>query len=182
MGAEIAHWWTKVLLGQTSQPHPVLGDALRVRLRNGVLHLTGELASDEERRRLIREARQFVGRGLDDVDARRLHVKRRDDVRGVLDQTLIAAFANPEVAEYALAFIREHSRVKLKEAAVVKSDRDPALDRIGEFAADARKALAEGDGVLIMRVDEADAFEARELLDEDIRSLWTMAMPPRPAT
>jgi hypothetical protein len=113
---------------------------------------------------------------------RRLHVKRRDDVHGVLDQTLIAAFANLEVAEYALAFIREHSRVKLQEAAVVKSDLDPALDRIGEFAADARKALAEGDGILIMRVDETDAFEARELLDEDIRSLWTMAMPPRPAT
>ena len=178
---EIALWWTKVLLGQTGQPHAVLGDALRVRLRNGVLHLSGELATEEERRRLIREARQYVGRGLDDVDASRLRVKRRDDARGILDQTLVAAFANPELAEHALDFIREHSRVELKESAVVKSDRDPMLDRIGEFAADARKALALGNGILTLRVDEADAFEARELLDEDTRSRWTMTMPPRPA-
>ena len=181
VAGEIALWWTKVLLGQTGQPHPILGDALRVRLRNGVLHLSGELATEEERRRVIREARQYVGRGLDDVDASRLRVKRRDDARGILDQTLVAAFANPELAEHALDFIREHSRVELKESAVVKSDRDPMLDRIGEFAADARKALALGNGILTLRVDEADAFEARELLDEDTRSRWTMTMPPRPA-
>jgi hypothetical protein len=34
---------------------------------------------------------------------------------------------------------------------------------------------------LIVRVDEIDAFEARELLDEDMRSLWTHVMPPVPS-
>ena len=61
------------------------------------------------------------------------------------------------------------------------SDRDVALDRLQDFAADVRTALEAGNGVLIIRVDEADAFEARELLDEDTRSLWTMATPPVPA-
>jgi hypothetical protein len=45
-----------------------------------------------------------------------------------------------------------------------------------------RKALDAGNGVLIIRVDEAEAFEARDLLDEDTRSLWTMATPPVPAS
>lgn len=170
-----------MLVGQTDQPHPVFRDAVRVRLRGGVLHLSGELDSDEERRRLVREASLFIGGGLDDVDARRLVVKRREDVRGLLDQTLVAAFANPELAEYALAFIRDNGRVQPKSAVVVRSERDPALARIGHLAANARKALAAGNGVVVMEVDEVDAFEARELLDEDTRSLWTKTMPPVPA-
>ena len=151
---------------------PKFAQALPLQRRQRVLEILRSAARKEKQR---------AGRGLDDVDASRLRVKRRDDARGILDQTLVAAFANPELAEHALDFIREHSRVELKESAVVKSDRDPMLDRIGEFAADARKALALGNGILTLRVDEADAFEARELLDEDTRSRWTMTMPPRPA-
>jgi hypothetical protein len=100
--------------------------------------------------------------------------------RGILDQTIIAAFASPALAEHALAFMHEHGRLKPKEVAVVKSARDPVLNRIGEFAVDVRKALAGGNGILMVWLDEIDAFEARELLDEDTRSRWTVAMPPVP--
>jgi hypothetical protein len=177
----VAQWWTKVLAGQTDAPHPVYGETVRVRFHGGVLRLSGEVASDQQRQGIIDEARRYVGRGLDDVDARRLIVKRSDGMRGVLDQTIIAAFPNPDVAERALTLIREDSRMKLKEAHVVKTEGDPALDRLGEFAKDVRKALAAGHCALIVRVDEIDAFEARELLDEDMRSLWTLAMPPVPS-
>jgi hypothetical protein len=177
----VDQWWTKVLAGQTDAPHPVYGETVRVRLHGGVLRLSGEVASDQQRQSIIGEARRYVGRGLDDVDARRLIVKRPDGMRGVLDQTIIAAFPNPDVAERALTLIREDSRIELKDAHVVKADRDPALDRLGEFAKDVRKALAAGHCALIVRVDEIDAFEARELLDEDMRSLWTLAMPPVPS-
>lgn len=154
---------------------------MRARLHGGVLHLVGELVSDQERQKLIREARQFVGRGLDDVDARRLRVKRPDSPREVLDQTIIAAYPNADLAEYALEFLREHSRVTPKEAQVLRSDGGPKLERLGDFAQNVSKALDAGNGVLIIRVDEADAFEAREMLDEDTRSLWTVATPPVPA-
>jgi len=170
-----------VLAGRADHPHPVYGDAVHVRLHGGVLHLSGELASGDDRQTVIREAMQYVGRGLDDVDARRLRVRRPDSPRGVLDQTIISAYPNPDLAEYALGLLREHSPVAPKEAQVLASDRDAALDRLQDFAADVRKALEAGNGVLIIRVDEADAFEARELLDEDTRSLWTMATPPVPA-
>jgi hypothetical protein len=108
-------------------------------------------------------------------------VKRPHGTRGILDQTLIAAFPNHALAGHALKFLREHSRVALKEAETVDSERDQVLDRLGEFAYTARKALADGKGIVIVRVDEPDAFEARELLDEDTRSQWTLAMPPVPA-
>jgi hypothetical protein len=62
----------------------------------------------------------------------------------------------------------------------VRNDRDAPLDRIGEFAADVRTGLAAGYGVIVVRVDETDAFEARELMDEDTRSLWTLVTPPVP--
>ena len=178
---QLADWWTRVLVGQTELPHPVYGDALDLKLRGGILHIVGELASDRERQSFIREARSHVGRGLDDVDARRLVVKRPHGTPGILDQTLIAAFPNKALAEHAVKFLRDHSRVKLKEAETVKSDKDKVFDRLGEFAPTVRKALAEGKGIVIVRVDEPDAFEARELLDEDTRSQWTLAMPPVPA-
>jgi hypothetical protein len=178
---QVVDWWTRVLVGQTELPHPLYGDALDLKLRGGVLHVVGELASDGERQSFMREARSYVGRGLDDVDAKRLVVKRSHGTPGILDQTLIAAFPNQALAEHALKFMREHSRVKLKEAEVVKSGKDKALERLAQFAPTVRKALADGKGVVIVRVDEPDAFEARELLDEDTRSKWTLAMPPVPA-
>lgn len=101
--------------------------------------------------------------------------------RGILDQTIIAAFANPALAEQARKSLREHGRLNPKELLVVKSGRDPVLNRIGDFAVDVRKALADGNGIVMVRLDELDAFEARELLDEDMRSLWTVGTPPVPA-
>lgn len=166
------------MVGHTDDSHPVYGDSVRARLHGGVLHLLGELVSDQERQKLISEARQFVGRGLEDVDARRLRVKRPDSPRGVLDQTIIAAYPNADIAEYALGFLRGHSRVTPKEAQVLRSDDVPKLDRLGDFAPDVCKALDAGYSVLIIRVDEADAFEAREMLDEDTRSLLTVVTPP----
>jgi hypothetical protein len=102
-------------------------------------------------------------------------------VRGLLDQTIIAAFASPALAEDARKSLREHGRLNPKELVVVKSARDEALNRIGEFAVDVRNALAKGNGILMVRLDEIDAFEARELVDEDMRSLWTVGTPPVPA-
>jgi hypothetical protein len=178
---QVTDWWTNVLVGRPGQPHPIHGDVIDAKLRGGVLHLSGELATNDERQSLIREARRYVGRGVDDVDVRRLAVKRRAYASGILDQAIIAAFANPALAEHALMFLREHGRLKLKELVVVNSDRDPVLNRIGELAADVRKALSSGHGIVMVRLDETDAFEALALLDEETHSLWTVAMPPVPA-
>jgi hypothetical protein len=178
---QIEAWWTRVLVGQPSQAHPLYEDVVDVKLHGGVLHLSGELKSPQEREELIGEAHRYLGRGIDDVDARRLTVRRQDQRRGLLDQSIVAAFPNPAVADHALVFLRQHRRLSPKEAGTLTSGDEQLLESIGDFAADARKALTTGHGVLIARVDETDAFEARELLDEDTRSIWTLVTPPVPA-
>lgn len=178
---QVAEWWTRALVGLERQPHPFYGEAVEAKLHGGVLRLSGALDSARERHELISEAQGYVGRGIDDVDARRLIVKPRDQQRGLLDQTIMAAYANPALASYARTFLGDHRRLKPKELDVVTADRDPRLERIGELARGVRKAMAAGQGIVLVRVDEVDAFEARELLDEDTCSLWTLAMPPVPA-
>jgi len=63
----------------------------------------------------------------------------------------------------------------------------PALGRVAAdlvrpfvraFARAARKALDSGQALLILTVDETEAFRVRELLEEDTRSEWTVAAPP----
>ncbi|HYT11743.1 MAG TPA: hypothetical protein VEL12_03055 [Candidatus Nitrosopolaris sp.] len=178
---QIESWWTSVLVGQPSPAHPLYGDAVDVKLHAGVLHVSGELKSPREREEVIAEAHRYLGRGIDDIDARRLTVRRHDQRRGLLDQTIVAAFPNRSVAEHALAFLRQQRRLRPKATCTLTSGDEQVLESIGAFAADARKALTSGHGVLIARVDETDAFEARELLDEDTRSIWTLVTPPVPA-
>ena len=178
---QIESWWTTVMVGQPGQPHPLYGDAVDVKQHGGILHLSGELESLRDRQELIAEAHRYLARGIADVDARRLKVKRHDQRRGLYDQTIIAAFSNRAVANHALTFLRQHRRLRAKAAGIVMSGGDPLLESVGEFATDVRKALSSGHGILLARVDETDAFEARELLDEDTRSIWTMVTPPVPA-
>jgi hypothetical protein len=103
------------------------------------------------------------------------------NARENLDQTIIAAFASLAQAEHARKSLRGHGRLAPKQLVVVKSGQDPVLNQIGEFAVDVRKALADGNAIVIVRLDESDAFEALEHLDQDTRSRWTVAMPPVPA-
>jgi hypothetical protein len=170
-----------VIVGHPGESHPIHGDALRVRLRHGVLQLSGEVASNEERQKVIAEARRHVRRGVDDVDARRLRVARRDEQAGLLEQRLIAAFPSRQIAEYALDYVLEHSRVKPKVNVIVESAQDKKLEQLGEFGRDAKAALEAGNSLLILCVDETEAFEVRELLDEETGSSWTITLPPYPS-
>jgi hypothetical protein len=169
-----------VIVGHQVESHPIHGDALKVKVRRGVLQLSGEVASNMERQRVIAEARRHVRRGVDDVDARRLRVAKHDEQAGLLEQRLIAAFPSREIAEYALDYVLEHSRVKPKEKAIVESVQDRKLEQLGEFARDAKAALEAGNSLLVLCVDETEAFEVRELLDEETGSSWTITLPPSP--
>src|SRR5258705_1742118 len=110
----VKEWWVDLMAGASDRPHPMFGERLRARLHGGVLHLSGEVASQRERKAVINEAAGFVGRGVDDVDARRLRVSRRKDTRGLYDQRIIAAFPNRKLAEFARAFLAEHGSVEPK--------------------------------------------------------------------
>jgi hypothetical protein len=176
-------WWASILAGQIDDPHPIYGADIDVAFKGGLLRLSGVLPSADDRKRVLAEAREFVGHGIDDVDAKHLTVAKREEKSGILDQTLIAAFPNREVAEYASEYLLRSRRVEPKQLEILDSGKeDKARKLLPEaFLDDVHRAFEAREAVVILTVDETSAFKARELLDEETRSLWTIATPPIPA-
>jgi hypothetical protein len=174
-------WFDTVLAGEADEPHPVYGDRVEVKFTDGLMTLSGELDSERERDELVRQARQRIGSGLRAIDADKLRVAHRPEKRGVLYQTIIAAFDGPDVADLVRNFVIQRSPRTPMLQEVVKAGE---VDRIrqllpADFVPDAQKALKKNAALLILRVDETDAFDVRRLLEEDTRSTWTIALPPQ---
>jgi hypothetical protein len=124
-----------------------------------------------------------VGRGVEKINARHLTVAKSREKAGILEQTLIAAFPNREVAEYARRYLVDSRRVEPKQLDILDSHQGEAKARQllpPAFLSDVQRAFKAGDAVLLLRVDETSAFKVRELLAEETRSLWTIATPPTP--
>lgn len=168
-----------MLAGETSARHPIHGDELKVRFTDGKLVLAGEVPSKRDRDELVREARARIGNGLTEYDAGALKIRPRGERGGILSQTLLAAFEHRDVAELGLKFLLEHARSKPLRAQVI--DRQADLNRVlpAELIEEAKKQLERGRTLVMVDVDETEAFRARSLLEEDTRSRWTIAAPPR---
>ncbi len=172
-------WWATVLAGDVSEPHPVFGD-VKVQLHGSRLRLSGELESDAERNDLADQARQRIGHGIDGVDVSGLKITSRKEKAGILEQTLGSAFPSRDAAEFARDFVIKHSRVVPKQSEIVDGHHADIRKLVpADFARAARRALDSGQALLILTVDETEAFRVRELLEEDTRSAWTVAAPPQ---
>jgi hypothetical protein len=173
-------WWASVLAGDVYEPHPIHRE-VKVRLHRGLLRLSGELDSAQDRDELVRQARQHIGHGIDHVDVSSLQVASRQEKPGILEQTLISAFPGREAAEYARDFVLKHSRVVPKQSEIMDAQSADKLRRLlpEAYARHTRKAIDSGHALLILRVDETEALKVREVLEEDTRSEWTVAMPPQ---
>ncbi|HSP10308.1 MAG TPA: hypothetical protein VLU92_12020 [Candidatus Dormibacteraeota bacterium] len=176
-------WWTTVLAGEANEPHPIHRDGLVVRLDGGTLKLSGEVQTTRDRDELIKQARAQVGRGINEVDSSGLGVMAAKEKAGVLEQVLVAAFPNHATAELALKFVLERSRTVPKQQEVISSGESASgLKVVPEgFEAEVRAHLDKGRAVLVLRVDETEAYRVRGLLEEDTRSVWTVAAPPQVA-
>jgi hypothetical protein len=179
----VQSWWTAVLAGQVDDPHPVYGPDVDVAFHGGVLRLSGELPSAKDRQNLLDEAHAYVGRGIESVDAKHLRVANHNEKPGVLEQTLIAAFANRDVAEFAARYLVKNRRAEPKQMEVVDAKEESKARQLvpADFMSEVQKAFKAGDAVLVMRIDETSAYRVRELLAEETRSRWTVATPPVPA-
>lgn len=175
-------WWAAVLAGLVDDSHPIYGADLDVAFKGGVLRLSGELPSEADKKELLNEARGFVGRGVEEIDAKHLTVVKRREKAGILEQTLIAAFPNRDVAEYARKYLVDSRRVEPKQLEILDSRNEAKARKLlpPAFISDVQKAFKAGEAVLLLRVDETSAFKVRELLAEETRSLWTIATPPTP--
>jgi hypothetical protein len=173
-------WWNAVLAGGVDEPHPVHADDLKVSIRHGALRLLGTLPTEDDKNELLTRGRDFVGHGIDRIDARRLKVAKPKEKPGILEQTLIATFRNRAVAELARKYLVEIRRLKAKQLEILgRGQEDEARRLVPEgFVSDIGKALGAGQAVLVVRVDETEAFKVREMLAEDTRSRQTVATPP----
>ncbi|MEA2656179.1 MAG: hypothetical protein QOI23_1544 [Chloroflexota bacterium] len=180
VSAAIDAWWDAILAGRVDEHHPVHGDDLKVGIKHNVLRLAGALPSEEDRRELLDKAESYVGHGIDQVDAKHLKVVERKEKPGILEQTLIAAFRNRDVAEVARKYLVEIRRVKAKQIEILDSGQEDQVRRLvpEAFLDNVRRSFEAGEAVLYLRVDETDAFKVRELLAEDTRSIRTVATPP----
>ena len=171
-----------MLAGAVDTTHPIHGDALKVKLAEGRLVLSGEVASERDRDQLLREARERVGNGLQEYDVKGLRVRPKDEKRGVLRQTIAAAYRHRDTAELARDFFLEHTGTKPIRAAIVDGHAKLRDAIPAELIDDARKQVGRGRTLLVVDVDETEAFRARSLLEEDTRSVWTNVAPPRALT
>lgn len=179
--ARVAAWWDSVLAGEDDDPHPIYGDQVKARVAHGRLVLTGYLDQERDREELVRQARDRAGRGFRTVEPSGLKVADQLERSGLLDQTLVAAFDDTETADLASKFVLERSRVTPKEQHIIEAGQASRIDDVvpREFVSDLQKMLDRGKALLILRVDETEAFKVRGLLEEDARSTWTIATPPR---
>jgi hypothetical protein len=180
-------WWTQVLAGQVDQAHPVQGANLKARLDGDTLVISGTVPSEADRRQIDDEVAHLRGHGVDAV-RNELKVEPRGDERpGLLVQTLIGTFETAEQAGFAEGYLQGHAHVDPQHMLVIAADADEAAHTAlravlpEAYQEKVKQALAAGRSVLIFTVDETEAFQARELLDEETRSLQTIVLPPEPA-
>lgn len=176
-------WWDNVLAGGTSEAHPVHGDRVHARVRNGRLEVSGRLEQPRDVEQVADQARMRAGHGVAEVDTSGLRVADRHERPALYDQTLVAAYPDRATAELAKRLIDEHARVRPESHAIVDRTNISQLRDVLPPAHldDARRRIDRGEALLVLRVDETRAYTVRSLMEEETRSVWTTATPPEPA-
>ena len=181
-------WWTSVLAGQIDAPHPVHGANLKARIEDDTLVVSGAVPSEEDLQAVTAETEHLKGHGITGVRNELEVVPVVTDQGGLLSQTLVGIFENGQSAGFAEGYLREHAHVREQLMKLITSgeqaDGRAALQAVlpEAFWEDATKALDDGQALLIVTVDETEAFKTRELLDEETRSLRTLILPPEAAS
>lgn len=181
-------WWTEALAGQAVQSHPVHGTNVRAHLEGRTLVLSGRVPSERDHLEVTREAQHLKrGHGIRDIRDE-LVVERTDAEReGLLIQTLMSIFETEEQAGFAAGYLEGHAAFTAEMIHVLTPDhREHAVAVLhallpDAFWRDAEEELRAGRALLVVTVDEVDAFTARELLAEETPSLRTVVLPPEPA-
>jgi hypothetical protein len=173
-------WWAGLIAGQADQPHPVHGPDLEARLTDGVLTLKGTVAQPADIDVLLAQARRFEGRYITKID-NQLSVAENGEKPGRLVQTLISTYESPEQARFAAEFLRDHLHDALVGLHLVEPGQSVSELLPEDYWMEAEEALDEGRTLLVYTVDETAAFAARQLVEEETRSLSTFALPPQPA-
>jgi hypothetical protein len=149
--------------------------------------IRGTVPTAGDRAEIEREVAHLKGHGIAHMRDRLRVLFVERETRGLLSQTLIGAFATQEQTGFAEGYLEGHAYVKPRWMKVIAADgagepRATVHALLPEaFWEDAERLLREGRTLLVAAVDEVDAFAARELLDEETRSVETPVLPLEPA-
>jgi hypothetical protein len=175
-------WWVAVLAGPVDEPYPVPGAEITATLDGDTLKVAGTLPTEEDRRALQEDVRALRAAGVARVELDLAVVPEAAErpATGGWRQTLVATFESAGQAHFAADWLRGQGQLQSAELHLVDPEAPDTLRGLlpAEYVDDVLSDLAAGRAVLIVTVDEADAFQARELLDEDTRSLQTVVLPP----
>jgi hypothetical protein len=180
-------WWTSVLAGQVDAAHPIHGSNLKTRIDGDTLIVSGTVATEGDRSSIAAETEHLKGHGIRNVRNEVEVLPEVTDEAGLLSQTLVGVFESPELAGFAKDYLEGHAHVRPLLLQVIAPR--PAENGRAEVRAvlpeafwkDAEKALEAEQVLLIVSVDETEAFEARRLLAEETPSLQTLVLPPEAA-
>lgn len=180
----IRAWWLAAVAGQVDQSYPIHGTDLTTRVEDDTLVISGTVPSKGDLREIERETQHLIGHGVAHIRNDLKVVPQTSDARGLLAQTLLATYASAEQAGYAAGYLEGHATLKPLLFRLIPPD-DPARARAQLRAAlpcaywrEAESALGAGQALLLVMVDELDAFTARELLEEETSSLNVLILPP----
>jgi hypothetical protein len=171
-------WWLEVLSGERGRDHPIYGPSLRAKLRGDVLEVSGVVESREAEEKLRAEMLALVEGGISQVRFKVAVVEARGD-RGVLKQTIMAFFTNAAQSRMAERYLEGHPGVGPTRVEILDEQSAPVA--LKELAQAWRRELADGfrkgKSLLLVEVDEVDAFRAIELLD-DTKGVEILVLPP----
>jgi hypothetical protein len=176
-------WWLQLLAGQLEQSHPTFGTDIRAKVEDGVLRLTGVVPSQQDLDQLLAEADEFKGRGIKEIDSH-IRVEETTEVQGLYMQTLMAVFESADQAAFAAGYLETHAHVEPHFLTVIEPGTGAAAVGLlvpADHVDDVSRALKEGKAILVVTIDETAAFRARQLLEEETRSLLVISAPPQVA-
>ncbi len=177
----IQAWWLSVLAGQVEGAHPVQGTTLKARVEGNTLILSGTVLSEADRQEIEAEVEHLRQHGVSAIRDELKVVPEVTDEPGLLAQTLIATFETAEQAGYAEGHLEGHAHVRPGLMKVIGPGGAVRAVLPEAYWEGAEQALAAGRAILVVTVDETEAFKTRELLDEETQSLETLVLPPEPA-
>lgn len=177
-------WWMSAIIGQANGSHPVRGTDIAARVEDGALIISGHVSSDAERREVEAEVEHLKGEAFSRVQNELQIDEHTSEEQGLLSQTIMAVFETEEQAGFAEGFLETHAGVHHQRMQVIGPSTPDGAERLRsmlpkDHREDATGAIEAGRVLLLATVDETEAFQAREILDEETQSLETIALPPR---
>ncbi len=187
--AHFVAWWASVLAGSVDHPHLIWGQHVRAHFDDDTLVLTGQVASEHDRAEIENEVTSLLGNTAIDLRNDLAVAPERRGEPGLLTQTLLSVFPSVAMARLAASSLTRHARVCPIVMNLFASAEGSALPEVRAAVRGllteaywpvVERALAKGQAILVVTIDETEAFQAREVLDQETGSLETITLPPEP--